>query len=102
MSDFSVNGLDPKFYLDRLGTGTPSESNQTNDDFSGFLKNAISEVNSIQKNADEQFSKVIDGKVDNIHNAMIELQKADISFQVMMQIRNKILEAYQEIMRMQA
>lgn len=101
MADFSLNGMDPKFYLDRLELPRREPAGKEGGDFAGFLSRAIDDVNQIQKSADEQMSKVIQGNVEDIHTAMIELQKANLSFQVMMEVRNKILEAYQEIMRTQ-
>ena len=102
MSDFSVGGLDPRFYLDKISNSKSEiQEKQAGDDFTEFLKNAIDSVNEIQKNADDQMARVMEGKVEDIHTAMLELQKADLSFQALMEVRNKILEAYQEIMRMQ-
>ncbi len=69
--------------------------------FGEVLKGAISEINQLQMNADKAITGVQLGQSGSIHEAMIALEKADISFRAMMQVRNKILEAYQEIMRMQ-
>ena len=102
MADFSIKGLDAQRYLDRLkgpGQSGVGAGTGAGGDFAGFLRGAIDQVNHIQQSADEQFSKVAAGQVEDMHTAMIELQKADLSFQAMMQIRNKIMEAYQEIMR---
>jgi flagellar hook-basal body complex protein FliE len=70
-------------------------------DFGGVLKEALSDINQLQIDADKAINKVTLGQSGSIHEAMIALEKADISFRTMMQVRNKILEAYQEIMRMQ-
>ena len=103
MADFGLQGLDPKFYFDKLNsTIQKDEQKETGgEEFGSFLNSAINQVNEIQKSADAQISKVIKGEVEDIHTAMVELNKADISFQAMMEVRNKILEAYQEVMRMQ-
>jgi len=69
--------------------------------FGTVLKGMISDINSLQTEADQAIAKVQLGNTGSIHEAMIALEKADISFRAMMQVRNKILEAYQEIMRMQ-
>jgi flagellar hook-basal body complex protein FliE len=69
--------------------------------FGDVLKQAVTEINQLQNNADKAITRVQLGQSGNIHEAMIALEKADISFRAMMQVRNKILEAYQEIMRMQ-
>ncbi len=69
-------------------------------DFSKTLKEAIKKVDSLQKEADEAVKAFASGKVD-LHKAMIAIEKANISFQFMVQVRNKILSAYEEVMRMQ-
>lgn len=69
--------------------------------FSVFLKESIEKVNLLEKEAKQYDLKIAAGQLENIHEAMIATQKADISLQLTMQIRNKILDAYREIMRMQ-
>lgn len=68
--------------------------------FAEFLSGAIQNVNALQKDADAQKEAFAAGKTDNIQNVMISMEKADVAFQMTLQIRNKVLEAYQEIMRM--
>jgi flagellar hook-basal body complex protein FliE len=70
-------------------------------DFRSLLTNAIEDINRLQKNADQAIADIQLEKTQSVHEAMIALEKASISFRAMMQVRNKILEAYQEIMRMQ-
>jgi flagellar hook-basal body complex protein FliE len=70
--------------------------------FGEILKSAIGEVNQLQKEADQAIQELAAGKGNqNIHQTMIALEKAEVSFQLMMQVRNKIIAAYEEIMRMQ-
>ena len=69
--------------------------------FSEALHNAVNDVERLQQNADKAIQKVQTGQASNLHEAMIALEKADISFRTMLQVRNKLIEAYQEIMRMQ-
>ncbi|NPV05697.1 MAG: flagellar hook-basal body complex protein FliE [Syntrophaceae bacterium] len=69
--------------------------------FGEMLKQAVSEINRLQNSADKAITNVQLGQSGSIHEAMIALEKADLSFRAMMQVRNKILEAYQEVMRMQ-
>jgi len=68
--------------------------------FSEFLSGAIINVNDLQIESDKQKQDFAAGKTDNIQDVMIAMEKADIGFQMALQIRNKVLEAYQEIMRM--
>jgi flagellar hook-basal body complex protein FliE len=69
--------------------------------FANVLKNKVQEINELQLDADKAISRVELEDSGSIHEAMIALEKASISFRAMMQVRNKILEAYQEVMRMQ-
>ena len=68
--------------------------------FADFLNNAVSDVNKLQLESEQLNEAFAMGKNDNIHQVMIAAEKADIALQFTMQIRNKVLEAYQEIMRM--
>ncbi|CAD7772818.1 Flagellar hook-basal body complex protein FliE [Candidatus Methanoperedenaceae archaeon GB50] len=70
-------------------------------DFSQMLKNTIEEINTLQVKADKAIEALATGESKNIHQTMIAIEKADISFKMMMQVRNKLLEAYKEIMHMQ-
>ena len=71
------------------------------EDFNSHLKNALGEVNDLQQKADQAIQQLVGEGKGDLQETMIALEKADISFRLMMQIRNKVLEAYQEIMRMQ-
>ncbi len=82
----------------RKPAGDPPASKET---FGKALTDAIRDVNRLQMEADQAIRNLEVGKTGSLHEAMIALEKADISFRAMMQVRNKILEAYQEIMRMQ-
>ncbi|MCZ7584243.1 MAG: flagellar hook-basal body complex protein FliE [Deltaproteobacteria bacterium] len=68
--------------------------------FSEVLQSAIKEVSGLEAEADKAVQALATGRSDNIHEAMIALQKADLSFKAMMEIRDKLINAYKEIMRM--
>lgn len=71
---------------------------------SGFLsslKEAIEKVNAIQLEANRAAEQLMTGEIQDVHQTMVALQKAEISFQLMMQVRNKLVAAYEEIQRMQ-
>ncbi len=83
---------------------TPGESGKAGGNkgsFSKVLKDKIGEINKLQLDADKAIAKVELGDSGSIHETIIAMEKASISFRTMMQVRNKILEAYQEVMRMQ-
>jgi flagellar hook-basal body complex protein FliE len=69
--------------------------------FSDVLKNAVSTVNSLNDNASTQISSMVQGGAADMNDVMIAVEKADVSFQLMMQVRNKIVSAYQDIEKMQ-
>lgn len=71
---------------------------------SGFaekLWQALEEVNALQKEADQAILDVALGKEENLHRAIIALERANLALGLVVQVRNKAIEAYQEIMRMQ-
>ena len=69
--------------------------------FGDYLNNALNQVNDLQISAETAANDFAVGNTDDIQSVMIAEQKADLSLQLTMQIRNKILDAYNEIMRMQ-
>lgn len=70
--------------------------------FSDMLGQAVKEVDSMQKHADRQIKGIVMGEEGvSTHDAMIALEKADIAFQLMNQVRAKIIRAYEEILRTQ-
>ncbi len=71
-------------------------------DFSEKLKAAVDQVNSTQMESKKLSRDFVSGESDaDLHEVMISLQKANVSFQSMIQVRNKLVTAYQEIMNMQ-
>jgi len=69
--------------------------------FSDILKNAVESVNAMQHEAGRLEDAVAKGESVNIHQAVIAGEKAGLSFRLLMQVRNKMIDAYQEVMRMQ-
>lgn len=69
--------------------------------FADTLNHAIQNVNELQKVSNKKMEDLATGKTDNVADVMIASEKADIAFRLMVQVRNKIVDAYQEIMKMQ-
>lgn len=69
--------------------------------FAGVLKSSLSEVNQLQQKADAAITALATGDKASLHDTMIAMEQADVSFKLMMQLRNKIVEAYQEIIKIQ-
>jgi|SRR5215813_13232341 len=71
------------------------------DNFQTQLKQALGEVNDLTQQADQAIRQLVGEGKGDLQETIMAMEKADVSFRLMMQIRNKILEAYQEIVRMQ-
>ena len=71
------------------------------DSFASSLKEAMNSVNTLQKSADKQAQELATGKNQNLHETMITTEKADIALRLMVSVRNKIIDAYHEVMKMQ-
>lgn len=80
---------------------TRSSDDKKNSSFSKILGNLVDQVNSLQNKADGSIQNLISGETESIHQVMIAVEEADLAFRLMMEIRNKLTEAYQEIVRMQ-
>lgn len=73
----------------------------TQKSFADTLNDAIGSVNELQKSSDTAAQNLATGRTDNVAEVMIAADKADIALRLMVQVRNKIIDAYQEIMKMQ-
>lgn len=71
------------------------------DSFSDVLSNAINNVDETIKTSDKKTQEFISGETNNVHDVMISMQRAQLSFKLMIEVRNKAVEAYQEVSRMQ-
>jgi flagellar hook-basal body complex protein FliE len=87
--------------LDQPGSTPPFGANEGEGNFGSILKTAINQVEELHGSAQAQVTDLLKGDRSDVHNVMIAVEKADIAFQLMMQVRNKIVSAYQEVSRMQ-
>jgi flagellar hook-basal body complex protein FliE len=69
--------------------------------FGDFLTNSLAEVNKLQVTANEAVQKLASGESKNVHETLLAVERADIAFRTLNQIRGKVIDAYKEIMRMQ-
>lgn len=69
--------------------------------FGDWLKASLSEVNQLRRDADAATQKLIVGESKDIHGTMIAMQKAGIAMDLVVEVRNKVLAAYEEVKRMQ-
>lgn len=108
----SIGKLIPKDELEKLPSSVlqpgallhslPSSSGVApGTSFQGFLGNMVNEVSGKQAAAGASMRDVISGGGTPLHQAMIAAEEASVSFQLMVEVRNRLLESYQELMRMQ-
>lgn len=90
----------PKAEVPGLGT-PPAGGAAGGPTFGDVLKASLEKVNTLQHEADRAITDLATGGPTSLHDTMLALEKADLSFRLMMQVRNKIVEAYQEVVRMQ-
>lgn len=85
-----------------LKTGVADKpAGETLTGFGAILEDSIAKVNLDQVQADHAIKEMIAGRNKNIHETMLAIERADTSLKMMMQVRNKVLEAYKEVMKMQ-
>jgi flagellar hook-basal body complex protein FliE len=99
MDKISIQNIS-KAYPELL-TGKKPPQELKNKSFSEIIKSSIAEVDKLQKESDRSVFNLATGEENDIHKTMITMEKAAISFQLMMAVRNKIISAYETIMRMQ-
>lgn len=83
------------------GPEKPKGVGAGDDGFGKALTGALQEVNRLQHAADDAIGGVVLGSEENVHQAIVAMEKASIAMQLTIQVRNKVVEAYQEIMRIQ-
>lgn len=85
-----------------LNTGNSIKSTgDVQSKFANFLKDSINQVNEAGIESNEMTNKLVKGENVDLHNVMIAAEKSNIMLQTTMEIRNKVIDAYQEMMRMQ-
>jgi len=72
-----------------------------NKSFKDVLADTVSEVQRLQNDADTTIKQLVSGQITDVAQAMVAVERADVSFQTMMTVRNRVMTAYDEIMRMQ-
>jgi flagellar hook-basal body complex protein FliE len=97
VSDFTIYNNIPHVIPTPAGTQAPVEEKGS---FGGILRDAIQQVSDLENTSQGELQKFANDESD-LHSVMLALEKADLSFQMMMQVRNKFVQAYQEIMRTQ-
>lgn len=82
-----------------LGAQTPKTGGEAS--FGDAVRNAIESVDRGQRQAETEIARAVAGESPDLHRTVVALQTADLNFQLALQVRNKVVGAYEEIMRMQ-
>lgn len=99
-STAGLEGLSRTFDLDG-GFANEKPAQAQSGHFANMLEQTLNKVNENQVQADHAVKELVAGRTKNIHETMLALERADMSLKLMMQVRNKILDAYREVMKMQ-
>jgi flagellar hook-basal body complex protein FliE len=83
------------------GIQSPGAASSPGSGFSSVLTDAISKVESFQNNAETSVNKFLSGEGEELHKVALATQQADLSLQLFMQVRNKVVTAYNQVMQMQ-
>ncbi len=87
-------------HVDKLSTGATQIEKKDAVSFQDVLRGFISEVNDLQLDVDKKIEQFASGQTKDLHEVMIAVEEADIAFQLMMEIRNKLISAFEEVMKM--
>ncbi len=97
----STNEISGSKALDLLTSASSSSSSGSSLDFTEIMNKAMEQVNTLTNQSTAQENTLLTGEAQDIHSVVIAAEKADIALQMTLQVRNKVLDAYQEMMRMQ-
>lgn len=98
----SFNGASPLSSVNGAGrAGGASKSEGAPQSFGSAVKDAVESLDRSQKSAEQEVTRAVAGESPDLHRTIIALQTADLNFQLGVQVRNKLVGAYDEIMRMQ-
>ncbi len=96
-----IRGGDSLHGLDHLSNDLNPTQKGDAPSFQSILGDLVREVNGLQQDADRSIEGLITGETTNLHDVTSRMAEAGVAFDLMMEVRNKLLDAYQQIMRMQ-
>ncbi len=101
MSDTAINALRGPLKIGSTPDGRGPASGSESSGFGELLDKKLTELEGLQHDADHQVKNFALGNGDGLQEAVVAIEKASLSFEMMMKVRGKILDAYQDVMRMQ-
>lgn len=81
--------------------GKAAQGGGSHEDFSSTIRSLLESANEPQLAADQALNQLATGQTDNVHEVVMSVVKADMSFRFVLELRNRLTDAYQELMRMQ-
>lgn len=96
-----INGVNILSSISKQGLSNTDKTDSVESSFANYLKDALTKASDLEKESTALTESFAAGNTDNIHQVLIAAEKAQVALQFTMQIRNKIMDAYNEIMRMQ-
>jgi flagellar hook-basal body complex protein FliE len=100
VADPRISGIGPNV-LHSLSRKAGPERAGDGSRFADLLKESVGEVDRLQKQADQGMRDLATGKTESLHQTMIQAEKSEVAFRLLLAVRGKLVTAYQEIMRMQ-
>ena len=99
----NISGLNPSSLISQISSTTTASAAGTSSStsFGSVVKDAVQSLDKSQKGAEQEMARAVTGESPDLHRTIIALQTADLSFQFALQVRNKVIGAYEEVMRMQ-
>jgi flagellar hook-basal body complex protein FliE len=101
----NISGLNPSAFVPQISPGSASSglsgASGPGSSFGSVVRDAVESLDQSQKASAQEVAKAVTGESPDLHKTIIALQTADLGFQFALQVRNKVISAYEEIMRMQ-
>src|SRR5262245_31167322 len=87
--------------MPEVPSSAPGRTAGPKSSFSSLIDKTLTETERLQDTADGMVKSLAQGEITDVHQVMLAMNRADLSFRMMLEVRNKLLDAYQEVMRMQ-
>lgn len=94
----NISSITPINNLDQINSKNVKKSDN---EFNSLFSELINKTNQTDKNDKQQNINLMTGEIDNLHDALISAEEADLALRLTIQIRNKVIDAYNEVMRLQ-
>lgn len=97
----NIQSVGTNSILNNINVKNVNEQKDSDSSFSKVISDAMNKVNDLQINADNKVEALIKGEEVNMHDVMLSMQESQLSMQLLIEVRNKVVEAYQEVNKIQ-